>query len=297
MIINGQTEEIVTLEAEDCNIEGTLLIPDVNEKVPVVLIIAGSGPTDRNGNNSQTGDNNSYKMLAESLSEKGIASLRYDKRGIGKSSDNIVDEKDLRFDHFIQDAELWVRKLNKNKRFNEIIVIGHSQGSLIGMIVSQNKHVDKFISIAGAGKSIDKVLKEQMKAQPLFVKEAANPIIDSLKAGDTVKNVPQYLNNLFRESIQGYLISWIKFDPGDEIAKLKKPILILQGTTDIQVSLQDAEHLKLANPSAEGLKIEGMNHIFKDVEMDRFKNLATYSNPDLPLNVILVSSIVEFIKK
>ncbi len=297
MIINGQTEEIVTLEAESCNIEGTLLLPDVSGKVPIALIIAGSGPTDRNGNNSQAGDNNSYKMLAKNLSEKGIASLRYDKRGVGKSSNNTIEEADLRFDYYINDAKLWVNKLRKDKRFNEIIVIGHSEGSLIGMIASQNKHVDKYVSLAGAGKSVDKLIKEQFKAQPLFVREAADPILDSLKAGEMVNNVPQYLNNLFRESIQAYLISWMKIDPGIEIAKLKKPVLIVQGTTDIQIGMQDAELLKLANPNAETVIIKGMNHIFKDVEIDRLKNIATYSNPELPLNSILVSSIIEFIKK
>jgi uncharacterized protein len=297
MIINGQTEEIVTLEAESCNIEGSLLVPDVDGKIPVVLIIAGSGPTDRNGNNSQAGDNNSYKMLAKNLSESGIASLRYDKRGIGKSSNNTIEEADLRFDHYINDAELWIKKLSKDKRFNEIIVIGHSEGSLIGMVISQDKHVDKYISIAGAGKSIDKILKDQFEAQPLFVREAADPILDSLIAGEMVKNVPQYLNTLFRESIQSYLISWMRIDPSVEIAKLNKPVLIVQGTTDIQVSVNDAELLKLANINAEAVIIEGMNHIFKDVEIDRLKNLATYSNPDLPLNSILLSSIIEFIYK
>ena len=296
-IINGQTEEIIILETGTCDIEGTLLIPDVKGKVQVVLIIAGSGPTDRNGNSGIVGENNSLKMLAKSLAENGIASLRYDKRGVGKSSENKIEEKDRRFEHSIDDAGSWIGRLKKNKRFKEIIVIGHSEGSMIGMIISQNKHVAKYISLAGAGKSVDKLLKEQFEAQPLFIKEAANPIIDSLSAGEIVKNVPQYLNAIFRETIQPYLISWMKIDPCVELAKLNKPVLIVQGTTDIQISVKDAELLKESNQNAELVIIDGMNHIFKDVEIDRFMNIATYSKPDLPVNNILISSIVEFINK
>lgn len=297
MIINGQTEDIVTLKTGTCDIEGTLLIPDVSKKIPVVLIIAGSGATDRNCNSGVAMQTNAYKYLAEYLAENNIASLRYDKRGVGQSANNSIEEKDLRFNHYINDAELWIQKLRKDKRFSEIIIIGHSQGSLIGMIVSQNKYVDKYISLEGAGMSIDKILKEQFKAQPLFVREAVDPIIDSLKAGEMVKNIPQYLNTVFRESIQSYLISWMKIDPCKEIAKLKKPVLIIQGTTDIQVSIRDAELLAQANKKSELLLIEGMNHVFRNAEANRIKNLATYYDPELPVNDILLNSIVEFIKK
>lgn len=297
MIINGQTEEIVYLEAESCNIEGTLLIPNYTKRVPVVIIIPGSGATDRDCNSGTAMQTNAYKHLAEYLADYNIASLRYDKRGVGQSANNSIEEKDLRFNNYINDVKAWVGILKDDKRFSEIILIGHSQGSVIGGIVAQDKKVSKFISIAGPGRSIDKALKEQLKAQSEEVFKYGEPIIDSLAAGRLVSKVPLGLLGLFRESIQPYLISWMEIDPCKEISKVDKPVLIVQGTTDIQVSVKDAELLAQANKKSELLLIEGMNHVFRNAEIDRIKNLATYYDPDLPVNNILLSSIVEFIKK
>lgn len=228
----AQTEEPVTLKTETGNIEGTLLLPDAKLPVPVVLIIAGSGPTDRDGNNPMM-KNNSLKMLSAELAKKGIASLRYDKRGIAQSQPAGLKEADLRFENYIQDAESWIKLLKQNKNFSKVIVIGHSEGSLIGMVASQNENVAKFISIAGIGQPADMTFREQLKAQPPFVLEQSAPILDELVKGKTVENVPQMLFSLFRPSVQPYMISWFKYDPQKEIAKLKKLVLIVQGTTDI----------------------------------------------------------------
>ena len=156
------TDENVLLKTKTGNIEGTLLFPDSIKIFPVVLIIAGSGPTDRDGNNPSM-TNNSLKMLAESLCKNGIASLRYDKRGIAKSRSAGLNEADLRFENYIDDASAWIDFLAKDKRFSQIIIIGHSEGSLIGMVAAQNKYVDKFISIAGMGESLDITIKKQLK--------------------------------------------------------------------------------------------------------------------------------------
>lgn len=294
-LVYAQTEETVVLQTETCDIEGTLLVPEIEHAVPIVIIIPGSGPTDRNCNNPMM-TNNAYKFLAEKLAKNNIASLRYDKRGVGKSSNNTIQESDLRFDDYIQDVVDWVNKIDQDKRFDEIIIIGHSEGSTIGMIASQNENVDRFISIAGSGSTVDDLLKEQLKAQP-NIYDLAVPIIDSLKLGHLVKNTPPQLAMLFRESVQPYIISWMKIDPCKEIAKINKPILIIQGTTDIQVDVKEAELLKKANPKAELVIIEGMNHILKDADADNFKNMATYNNPDLPLNDLFVNSLLGFIKK
>ena len=291
-----ENEEIVVLETETCNIEGTFTIPESNEKVPLVIIIAGSGPTDRNCN-SQGLQSNAYKYLAKSLYQEGIATLRYDKRFIGKSIDTILNPRDLTIDTYINDAKQWVDQFKSDERFSDIIILGHSEGSVIGGIVSQNENVDKFISIAGPGNTIDKILKEQLGAQSESVLKYATPIIDSLASGHFVNNVPPGFIGLFNKSVQSFLISWMKIDPCKELAKVNKPVLIVQGSTDIQVSVKEAELLKEANKNAELVIIDGMNHIMKDAEADRMKNLATYYNPDLPLNQELVKSIVNFILK
>ena len=174
---------------------------------------------------------------------------------------------------------------------------GTIEDSLIGLIASQEKSIDKFISIAGVGQSANKVLKEQLKSQPPAVLEMSSPIIDKLVQGETVDNVNPMLYSLFRPSVQPYMISWFKYDPPKEIAKLKIPVLVIQGSTDIQVSEDDAKMLAEANPKAIKKVIKGMNHIFKKAEPDRMKNIATYNQPELPVMPELVESIVGFIKK
>lgn len=294
LTVLGQTEEVVKLKTTSGEIEGTLTFPAAKAPVPVALIIAGSGPTDRNGNNPMM-KNNSLKMLAEELAKKGIASLRYDKRGIAASQAAGMKEADLRFETYIKDAESWIKLLKENKSFGQIVVIGHSEGSLIGMVASQNEQVNKFISIAGAGKPADQLIRDQLKAQPAFVLEQSSPILDTLMQGQKVKNVPQMLMALFRPDVQPYMISWFKYNPQAEIAKLHKPVLIVQGTTDIQVTTEDAQMLQKAIPSAQLKIIEGMNHILKNVEADRAKNIQTYSQPELPINNELIETISSFI--
>ena len=234
-------------------------------------------------------------MLTAELAKKGIASLRYDKRGIAKSQAAGMKEADLRFEMYIKDAVDWVLLMKQNKNFSQVVIIGHSEGSLIGMVVSQYQNVDKFVSIAGAGQAADMIIRQQLKAQPPFVLEQSVPILDELVKGNTVENVPQMLFSLFRPSVQPYMISWFKYDPQREIVKLKIPILIVQGTTDIQASAEDAKRLQAAKPDAKMVIIEGMNHIFKNAEADRMKNFQTYNQPDLPVNSELVDAIGSFV--
>ena len=236
-------------------------------------------------------------MLAEALGKEGIATLRYDKRAIGKSAAAGLKEADLRFDHYVNDAKDWVTYLRNEQKFSSVTVIGHSEGSLIGMIASQEKNVSKYVSIAGAGQSADKILRIQLKNLPPALLITTNTILESLAGGKTVDNTPPELNTLFRPSVQPYLISWFKYDPQKEIAKLKIPVLIIQGTTDIQVSTDDANLLSKAIPSAKLVVINGMNHIFKEAPADRQQNIVTYTNPDLPIKKELAENIVAFIKK
>ena len=289
-------EEEITLKTKTGDIKGSLLVPSNSEKVSVVLIISGSGPTDRNGNNPNM-TNNSLMMLANELKKNGIASLRFDKRGIGESTSSGIRESDLRFENYVNDVKGWVDLLKESNKFSKIIVLGHSEGSLIGMIASQKAEVEKFISVAGAGNSAGDIIREQLKAQPAVVLNQSLPIIEKLENGEREENVPQMLYALFRPSVQPYMISWFKYDPQIEIAKLNKPVLIVQGTTDIQVSVLDADKLASANNKAQKQIIEGMNHILKEAEMDRLKNIQTYSMPDLPLKKPLTEIIVKFIEQ
>lgn len=274
---------------------GTLLSPETGKgKIPVALIIAGSGPTDRDGNNSMM-QNNSLKMLAESLAANGIASLRYDKRGIGESKEAGKLEADLRFDDYIQDASDWIQLLKKNEQFSKIYIIGHSEGSLIGMNAAKN--AAGFISLAGAGFSADIILKTQLGAQAKQVQDMCFPIIDSLKAGKLVAAINPGLNSLFRTSVQPYMISWFQHNPPSDIQLLQFPSLIIQGDNDLQISINDAKQLAAASTKSKLVIIEKMNHVLKIVDSgERAANIAAYSNPAMPIATELTAEIVQYIK-
>ena len=290
----GQAEKIVQLKTSTGDIEGSLILPNPNPTKSVALIIAGSGPTDRDGN-SMGMMNNSLRMLALELQKKGIASLRFDKRGIAMSRGAGLKEADLRFENYINDVKGWVLYLKNELKFNKIIVIGHSEGSLIGIIASQDKNVTKFISLAGAGQRADRILREQLKNQPPSAAIQINGILDELVKGRTVDNTPPELNSILRKSVQPYMISWFKYDPQKEIAKLTIPVLIVQGTTDIQVSTTDANLLHKGLPRAKLVIVEGMNHILKNAPADRQLNIATYTEPDVPLKKELIDNLMPFI--
>lgn len=291
--------EPISLDTPTGKLYGTLELPKTKPRFPVALILAGSGPTDRDGNSAMIpGSNNSLKMLAEGLAMQGIASVRFDKRGVAESGKATAKEDDLRFDTYIDDAVTWGKLLRGDKRFSQLIVIGHSEGSLIGMIAAQRMGADGFVSVAGPGRPAQEAIMVQARAgnTPPDILNQIETILKSLAEGKTVDNVPPALATLFRPSVQPYMISWFKYDPSKEIVKLSVPVLITQGTTDIQVGVDDAKLLSKARPTAKLLIIEGMNHVLKDVPAEREKQLKSYSDPTLPVSPRLISEMSSFIK-
>ena len=291
------SESEIVLETSTGQIFGTLVVPGNVKISPVVLIIAGSGPTDRNCNSPMGMQTNAYKMLSENLAKSGIASLRFDKRGIAGSRPAMTAESDLRFETYINDVNEWISLLKSDKRFSSIIILGHSEGSLIGMVAAGQSGIKGLISISGAGRPADIILKEQLESKlPPQLMDESNKILDSLKAGKTVSKVNLVLASLYRPSVQPYMISWLRYDPAKEISKLKIPVLIIQGSTDLQVPVADARLLSAAKPDAKLLIIENMNHVLKESDSDPQKNMVTYNNPALPLKSGLIEEIVSFIK-
>lgn len=293
-------EEDITLNTPTGDIHGKLMYPDSDAPCPVVIIIAGSGPTDMNGNTIGAGiTNNSLLYLAQELLNNGIATVRYDKRGIGKSTVAGTKEEDLRFDHYIEDAAMWADKLAGDSRFSKVIIAGHSEGSLIGMVAAKrSKAVKGYISISGCGCPAYEILEKQMQAQPVQIQEESAAITKELREGRTVEQVPFYLAALYRQSVQPYLISWFAYNPAVEIAKLDIPVLILQGDKDIQVGVEEAEKLHAAYQASSLYVVKDMNHVLKQCDTnDRMAQLATYSNPQLPIKPELISHIVEFIRQ
>lgn len=287
-------EDTVSIVRDGGRIFGSMITPGNEEKSPVALIISGSGPTDRNGNNPIM-TNNSLKMMADSLIKAGIASIRYDKRGVAASFGAGISETDLRFEDYVKDAISWIEFIRELNRFSNLVIIGHSEGSLIGMVAASQVPVDGFISLAGPGEPADLTIKRQLQSQPSFIQVQLYPKIDSLKNGLIIGEVDPAYFALLRPSVQPYLISWFKYDPQKEIKKLKIPILIIQGDTDLQVRTEDAIMLERAASDGRLIIIEGMNHILKPSTSDRQENINTYSNPDLPIMPELIRSIAEFI--
>ena len=303
----GFVAEPITLETPTVTLYGTLERPQSKSRVPVVLLVAGSGPTDRDGNSPiLPGANNSLKLLAEALAARGIASVRYDKRGIGETGKAMLlaDEKtktvrreeDLSFESYIDDAVRWGKQLQSDRRFSTVTVIGYSEGSLIGMVTAQRIGAKAFVSIAGAGRPIRQVILEQVKSHfsPEVLKKTEE-VLGQLASGKTVASVPSELNVILRPSVQPYMISYLRYEPATEIAKLRMPVLIVQGTTDLQTRLADARGLADANGAAKLLLIDGMNHVLKAVPKDPAKQVASYSDPKLPVASELVSAICSFV--
>lgn len=289
---SNYVESPVKSKGKTGTLHGTLTVPLVNGPYPVVLIIAGSGPTDRNGNGPSL-KTNAYQQLARELAEKKIASLRYDKRMIGESFNLLQKEEDLRFEDYANDATDWIKILKTDKRFNRFFILGHSEGSLLGMLASRDVH--GFISVAGPGQRADLTIKEQFAGQPESIRDNGSAILDSLAAGKLVTNMDPLLRDIFRPSVQPYMISWFKYDPQVEIKKLKVPVLIIQGTEDIQVKEKEARLLAAIMPSAKLVIIKDMNHVLKIVGEDRAKNIASYSDATLPISAELVTAVQQFI--
>jgi pimeloyl-ACP methyl ester carboxylesterase len=290
--------EPIRLATAGGTLEGTLIYPTSPAPWPVVLLVSGSGPTDRDGNTAGLpGPNNSLRMLAEALAGRGIASVRYDKRGIAASRAAGSSEADLRFDTFADDAAAWIRQLRGDARFTTITLVGHSEGSLLGMLAVRRGEADGFVSIAGAGRPAATVLHEQIAARaPAEITAASDRILEQLKAGKTADSVPPNMGALFRPSVQPYLISWFRYDPAAQVRALRVPVLIAQGTTDLQVSVEDARLLAAAKPDATLVIVDGMNHVLKIVPADLATQVRSYSDPSLPIAAELVDAIARFVK-
>ncbi|WP_158827074.1 alpha/beta fold hydrolase [Mucilaginibacter lacusdianchii] len=290
-------ETPITLKTLTASINGTLAMPkQVSGKIPVVLIIASGGPTDRDGNKAKLNQNpDTYKQLAIALAKNGVASARYDKRLVGQNV-SAAKEAELRFDDYVDDAVALITQLHDDPKFSKVVVLGHSEGSLVGMLAANGQPVNGFVMVEAESQTGDKILTEQLKSQPEFVRNNFKAIVDTLRKGKNNDKVDAALYSIARVSVQPYLRSWMRYDPTRELKKLKIPMLIIQGTTDLQVSTADAERLKKVKSDAKMLIVPNMNYVLKEAPAATAPNIATYNQPELPIKPELVSAVVEFAK-
>lgn len=278
----------------DISLPGTLSYPKMDKKIPLAIFIHGSGNADRNGNQGGLAKAEHIKQLADSLNTRGIAFYRYDKRNATTSNLEKMDMEHTGIRDLAKDVEIAITKFQKDLRFSSIFLIGHSQGSLVGMLAASNE-IQGYVSLAGPGTPINIPLIRQISTQNPDLGKIAEEHLKELKETDTIKEVNLLLLSIFAPQNQKYLKNWMSLNPANEIKKLKIPVLIINGDSDLQVTVEDAQLLKQAKPEARLVIVKKMNHMLKTVE-DKEENQKSYYSPDFPLSSELVKTIFEFIK-
>lgn len=290
----AQTDSIISKEVSITSfVDGTLLLPK-DKATSLAIIIAGSGPIDRNGNQNFLKSNN-LKKLAEGLTNNGIATFRYDKRIVKQIRQNKVDPNIL-FDDFVTDAKAVLDYFKSSGEFKTIYIIGHSQGSLVGMLAAKDG-ADGFVSLAGAGQNIGDVIVEQVSKTAPELRTDAQKTVDVLKSGQTTSDYPKVLASMFSNDIQSFMINWMAHEPSLIIKDLDMPILIINGTKDLQVSVDEAKLLKSANQKAQLNLIDNMNHVLFLIEGGPSENFKSYNEGFRAVSEELIQSITTFIKQ
>jgi uncharacterized protein len=282
---------------------GGVLLTAVPPSIAVVLIIPGSGPTDHDGNNQRGLRADTYRLLAQGLAERGISSLRIDKRGMYSSATAAADANAVTIADYAADVRTWVRLLRQQLHVRCVWLLGHSEGGLVAMAAAQERpDVCGLVLVATAGRPLAEVLRAQLRSQTLDgpLQHAAFATLDALQAGRRVpaEDLPRPLLPLFRPQVQGFLISAFSYDPAQLLKSYAHPLLIVQGERDLQVSSEDARLLAQAAPRAQLLLLAEANHVLKQVSSnERAANLATYSEANLPLAPGVADGIADFIRR
>lgn len=277
--------EEITIKNDAIELPGTLTFSE--ENIPLIIWVHGSGVVDRNGNQP-----NYIKQFRDAVNKENISFFSFDKRTANKNNSGYL--LDTKFTDLALDIDVIVNHFKKDKRFTKITLIGHSQGSLIAMLASKN--IDKYISLAGAGETIDKTIVKQIGKNNPTLGEAAQQQFDTLKAKGKIETINPFLISIFAKQNQEFLYEWMQINPTEEIKKITIPTLIINGDKDLQVKIEDAENLKNAKPNAELVIIKNMNHVLKNIEKEE-DNLASYYSANFPLSEKLITTIVEFVKK
>jgi uncharacterized protein len=281
-------------------LKGTMLVP-AGSNAPMMLMIPGSGPIDRDGNSPLGVKASTYRLLAEGLAARDIGTVRIDKRGMFGSSAAVADGNAVTIDDYVADVQAWIAVIRKQTGVSCVWLLGHSEGGLIALAAAQKlTDICGLVLVSAAGRPLGEVIRAQLRANPANapVLDWAMTAIDSLEAGKRVDVTGMHpaLMPLFAPQVQGFLINAFSYDPTKLIAAVSKPVLIVQGKRDIQVGVADAERLKLAAPRAELVLLADTNHVLKAVASDdKRANIATYADPTLPLAPGVIDAIAGFV--
>jgi pimeloyl-ACP methyl ester carboxylesterase len=291
--------EDITAPGPQGSLAGTYVAP--GEGKPVVLIVPGSGPTDRDGNNPMGVTAAPYRMLAEALATHGIGSVRIDKRGMFASKAAFPDPNAVTIAAYGDDVAAWVEAARAKSGRTCIWLLGHSEGGLVALAAAGRvPHLCGVIVVAGPGMKMGDIIRAQLRANPANapVLPQALGAIDRLEKGETVdvSGFHPALQGLFNPAVQGFLIDMMGYDPAALAAKVTLPMLIVQGDKDLQVPRANGDALHAAQPRADYAVIPGMNHVLKDIEGDTAQaNMAAYADPSLPIAPELVDAVAAFV--
>lgn len=283
-------------------LSGTLLRAGEGGAGPVALIIAGSGPTDRDGNNPLGVAAAPYRLLAEALQKRGIATVRADKRGMFASAAAVRDANAVTIRDYVADTAAWVTATRLATGAPCVWLIGHSEGGLVALAATQDlEGLCGVVLVSAPGRPLGDVIKAQIRANPMNMTliVPADNAIDLLASGRKVnaESLPAPLQGLFAPPLQDFLISLFSYDPAALAAQVKVPLLIVQGGKDLQVPVADAERLAAANPAAKLVILPDLNHVLKDVGEGVPANLAAYRDPALPLGKGVAETIADFVAR
>ena len=286
----------VSIPADPAPLAGTLLLPNGAGPHPALLLWAGSGPVDRDGNLPGL-RNDSLRLLAEALAERGVATLRMDKRGVGGSHGAGADESRLSLDLYVADAARWLQALRDDANVSRAGLLGHGEGALVATLAAQRAVPDRLALLAGLGTPAGPAILRQLAegGTPTELVEAARSIIARLLRGEAMADVPAPLAGLFRPSVQPYVASWLLRDPAEELMRVRCPVLVVGGTADLQVRATEARMLAAARPGACLLVVPSMNHVLKAPAGGRTANLQAYADPRLPLAHGLAEELASFV--
>jgi len=282
-------------------LKGTMLSAP-SPRAPIVLIIPGSGPTDRDGNNPLGVKAAPYRLLADALAAEGVSTVRVDKRGMFGSRAAVADANKVTIADYAGDVHAWVKALRAETGARCIWVAGHSEGGLVALAAArQPEGICGLVLISAAGRPLDQIIREQLQSNPANAKILPEALagLDRLKAGQSVDTagMDPALMPLFAPPVQPYLIDMMAYDPAQLAAAFRGPVLIVQGGRDLQISVADARRLAAADAKAKLVVLPGVNHVLKAVASDdRAANFATYSNADLPLAGGVAPAIAAFVR-
>jgi pimeloyl-ACP methyl ester carboxylesterase len=283
-------------------LRGTLLAPEGARAV--VVMIPGSGPTDRDGNSPAGVRGSVYRLLAEGLAARGIATIRTDKRGLFGSAAAAADANRVEMTDYAADVRQWVRVARERTGASCAWVLGHSEGGLVALLAGQQpEHICGLILVSATGRPVGTVIREQLRSNPANAPllDEAMAALDSLEAGrryDTTGMNPA-LMPLFAPPVQDYFIRLMAYDPAALMRTVRVPVLIVQGQRDIQVRELDARTLAEANPATRLVLVANANHALKSiaagVASDHAAQFANYGDASLPLAPGIVEPIAEFV--